>query len=391
MLKNFINKEEVIEIAKELVAIEGHKATKDRESKVAEYIKDLLIKESIDNEIDSIEENRSNVYGKIHGENNDIELMFNGHIDTIPGFNMDYEPFKPFIKDGKLYGRGSVDMKGGLAAMLSALIAIKRSNANLKKTVMFAGVIGEEERSKGTERLLKENIIPKMAIIAEPTELNVSVAHKGMEWIEITFKGRATHGSRPNGGINAIYAASEFNRLIYNEYSEILDNRKFDLLGHGSINVGVVNGGEDPNIVPDKCVIQIDRRWLPSETLESIYEELEGLAKKAVEKIGGKYEIRAMREFTASMINTPHNIDINHKLVKEALKSTEKFTGIKKEPVAFPAWSDAALLSNNSDCEAIILGPGNINQAHANDEFCDIDEIYQAAEIYFDLIEKFCK
>ncbi|MBS4538131.1 M20 family metallopeptidase [Clostridium sp. D2Q-11] len=391
MLKDFITKEEVIQITKDLVSIEGHKDIEVKESKVAQYIQELLKKEKIENDVDIIEENRPNVYGKIQGEDDEIELMFNGHLDTIPGFNMDYEAFEPFIKDGKLYGRGSADMKGGIAAMISALIAMKRSNASLKKTVMFAGVIDEEESSKGTERLIKKGIIPKMAVIGEPTELNISIAHKGMEWIEITFKGRSSHGSRPKEGINAIYAASEFNRLVYEEFSEKLENRTFDLLGHGTVNVGVIRGGDDPNIIPDKCSVRIDRRWLPNETLESVHGELEELAKRAVDKIGGKYEIRALREFTASMINTPHSIDRDHRLVKEALESTEKFTGDKKEPVAFPAWSDAALLSNNGDTEAIILGPGNINQAHANDEFCDTEEIYQAAEIYFDLIEKICK
>ncbi|MBS4535772.1 M20 family metallopeptidase [Clostridium sp. D2Q-14] len=391
MLKDFISKKEIIKIVQDLVSIEGHKDTEIKESKVAEYIHALLDKEDIENEVDIIEKNRPNVYGKLRGNTDDIELMFNGHIDTIPGFDMDYDAFKPFIKDGKLYGRGSADMKGGITAMLAAIVAMKRSGQKLDKTVMFAGVIDEEERSKGTERLIKKGINPKMAVIGEPTELNVSIAHKGMEWIEIMFKGRSTHGSKPKEGINAIYTASEFNRLIYEEFSEILENRKFDLLGNGTVNVGVIDGGDDPNIVPDKCVLKIDRRWLPSETLESVHEELEDLAKRAVARTGGEYEIRALREFTASMINTPHSIDKNHILVKEALKSTEKFTGKKRKPVAFPAWSDAALLSNHGYTEAIILGPGNINQAHANDEFCDIDEIYQAAEIYFDLIEKICK
>ncbi|MBV1757320.1 MAG: M20 family metallopeptidase [Dethiosulfatibacter sp.] len=389
-LIEFISNYEVLKIHKELISIEGHKEVDDKESKVADYIQKLLEKEGIEAELDLIEENRPNVYGYIRGEEEGIELMFNGHTDTIPGFTMDYDAFKPFVKDGKIFGRGSADMKAGLTAALASMIAIKRSGVKLKKTVMFAGVIDEEERSKGTERLIEKGIIPKMVIIGEPTQLEVSIAHKGMEWMEVKFKGRSTHGSRPHEGINAIYMASEFNRLVMEELQPEIESKQFDLVGNGSINVGVINGGNDPNIVPDTCTIQIDRRWLPNETLESIYKEVQDLAQKVIDKFGGSFETREMRELTASMINAPHSIAIEHPLVIEAVKAVEKHTNTKRKPRDFPAWSDAGLLSNHSEAECIILGPGNINQAHANDEFCEIDQVIQGTNIYFDLIQEFC-
>lgn len=317
--------------------------------------------------------------------------MFNGHIDTIPGFTMDYPPFQPFVKDGKIYGRGSADMKGGITAMLSAMTAIKRAGVDLDETVMFAGVIGEEERSKGTEHLLKINIIPKNVVIGEPTDLEVSIAHKGMEWIEVKFNGKSTHGSRPHEGINAIYAASEFCKLVREELQAKVEKQEFPLLGHGTINIGLIKGGDDPNIVPDTCLVQIDRRWLPNQTLDGIHNEIKEVAQKAVNIIGGTFEVRAMREFTASMINAPHSIKEDDELVENLLDITEDVTGKPKKPVAFPAWSDAGLLGNHSDAKCVVLGPGNIVQAHANDEFCDIEQICQATEIYFNLILKMCK
>lgn len=389
-LNNYVKDEEILKIINDLIGIEGHKAIQDRESKVAEYIFQLLNKENIETEIDLIEENRPNVYGFIRGKEEGIQLMFNGHIDTIPGFDMDYAAFKPFIKEGKIYGRGSCDMKAGLAAALASIIALKRSGVKPMKTVMFAGVIGEEERSKGTERLINKGIIPNLVIIGEPTSLKTCVTHKGMEWIELKFVGRSTHGSRPHEGINAIYMASNFCKLIQEELQPKIETNVFDLLGNGTINVGVINGGNDPNIVPDICCIQIDRRWLPNDSLENIYFEIDEIAKRIVSEFGGSYEIRAMREMTASMINAPHSIDVNDPLVKEALISVEKITSIKQFPCAFTAWSDAGILSNHSEAKCIILGPGNINQAHANDEFCDIKEIIDASHIYLDLIIKFC-
>jgi len=388
--KSFIEDKEIIAIAQKLVSIEGHKEYALKESEVALWIKDYLEKEGIENSIDEVEKNRPNVYGQLMGENEGIELMLSGHIDTVLGFNMDYPPFLPFIKDGKLYGRGSADMKGGIAAMLAAMIAVKRSNATLSHGVMFAGVIDEEERSKGTEHLIKKNMNVRMAIIGEPTQLKVCTAHKGMEWMEVTFKGRAAHASKPHEGINAIYTAAEFIKLVKDELQQKIESNSFGLLGNGTINVGVIQGGDEPNIVCDKCSVRIDRRWLPNETLESIHDEVEKIALRAVDVVGGSFKMRAMSEYTASMSNSPHHIEHNHPLVQQAIKSVMEVTGKPQKPCAFPAWSDAALLSKYMKTECIILGPGNINQAHSNDEFCEIDQIIHAAHIYMDIIEKLC-
>ena len=389
-LKDYISEKEIIDLSKKLIKIEGHKATDKRESEVAYFIKNLFDKEKINNDLKKIEFNRPNIYGIIEGESDEIELMFNGHIDTIPGFNMDYEPFEPFIKDNKIHGRGSVDMKGGIAAMLAAMLAIKRSGIKLQKTLFFAGVIGEEERSKGTEQLIKDNIIPNNVIIPEPTQLEVAIAHKGMEWIEVIFKGKSTHGSKPQEGINSIYAASEFCNLVRKELQEKIKKKSYPLVGNPTINIGVIHGGDDPNIVPDRTKVQIDRRWLPNESLKEVHKEVEETAERAIDMIGGQFELRPLRELTASMINAPHSLDKNEKFVKETISVVEKITSESKKAVGFPGWSDAGLLSNHTRAKSIILGPGNIDQAHANNEFCEIDDIIKAAEIYFELAKKMC-
>ncbi len=389
-ITGFISEREIIDIAVSLITAEGHKDVVDRESKVVQYIKNLLENENIIVETKEIETNRCNVYGSIEGDEKEVHLMFNGHTDTIPAFDMNYEPFKPFIENGILYGRGSADMKGGIAAMLGALLAIKRQGIKLRRTVMFAGVIDEEECSKGTEQMIKDQIYADYVVIGEPTSLRVCTAHKGMEWIQVRFKGQSTHGSRPHEGKSAIYMASEFCKLIYEELEPEILKKEFDLLGNGTINVGKISGGNDPNIVPDNCIVQIDRRWLPNETLESVYQEIEKKAILAAKKFGGTYEISAMRDFTASMGNAPHNIDAKNEIVLNALQISADVTGENQPPRDFPAWSDAGLISNHTNAKCIILGPGNITQAHANDEFCAIDEIMKASEIYFQLIKKIC-
>ncbi len=391
-MEQWITKEEVLQLAEKLVSIESHKACDKQESEIAGFIQELLEKEGIATEMEEVEPLRPNIYGFLSGKEDEHFLMFNGHTDTVPGFNMDYPPFKPFIQDGKLYGRGAVDMKGAIAAMLSAIIAVKRKGDVLKKGVVFAGVIDEEQACKGTEQIIRTGKIkPVLAVIGEPTNLETAIAHKGMEWIEVTFNGRATHGSRPKEGINAIYLANEFLNRVKYDLEPLIDKNTYPLLGAGTINPGVIKGGDDPNIVPDRCVVQLDRRWLPNETVKEVYQEIEDLAKSVVRRHGGEYSLRRMDEETAALYNMPHSIDPDHPLVTEALRITEDITNVPREPVAFPGWSDGAQLSNNIDTEAIVLGPGDISQAHANDEFCSTEQIWQATKIYYELIESFCK
>jgi len=386
-----VSEQEILDLVFQIVGTESHKECKQKEEAVARWIVSEFGKEGINSNLDVVVKGRPNAYGVIKGENEDIMLMLSGHTDTVPGFKMNYDPFKPFIKDGKVYGRGSVDMKSALVAMMAAMIAVKRSGIKLSHTVMFAGVIDEEECSKGSEHLIKTNIVPKHVIIGEPTNLDVTIAHKGMEWIEVKFKGVATHGSRPKEGINAIYAAGLFCNMVREELEPSINAKTFPLLGNGSINIGKIKGGDDPNIVPDECIVEIDRRWLPNETLESIHKEVEDLAIKAAKVIGAKVEIRAMRELTSSMINAPYSISGTDEFVENVCGVSQGITGIEKKPKAFPGWSDAGLIGNHTPAKCIIMGPGDIVQAHANDEFCSVEQILQASEIYYQLIIKMCK
>lgn len=385
-LRDFIRDEEIIDIAKALISIESH----EKEGKAAVWVKDYLEREGIEVSLDKLEEERFNVYGEIKGVSDKCGLMFNGHLDTVPGTNMDFDACSPFVMDGRLYGRGACDMKGAIAAMLGAITAVKRANIKLNNGVMFAGVIDEENRSSGTERIVKQNMKADAVVIGEPTELQVAIMHKGLENIEVVFNGKAAHASKGKEGISAVRAASEFIRLIYEELEPRIEANEMDMIGCGSICPSVINGGKTINIVPEKCSVIIDRRWLPNETVKSVFDEIEEMAKKAVEKMGGHYKIINKNDGLSTMGNVSFMIDKDSVLVQEALKTVENELGTPQTPVAFPAWTDAALLSNFGGLDCIILGPGSIEQAHTSNEFCDIDQIIKATHIYMDLIEKMC-
>lgn len=386
-----ISKQEALDFFKDLVAIESHKACDARESNVVDRIHRVFDSEGIFCEEQAVEPKRNNIYAIIKGMDEQLEFMFNGHTDTIPGFDMDIEPFKPQERGENVYGRGTCDMKAGVCAFIMAMCAIKRSGIALDRSVGFAGVIDEEERSKGTEAMLKWHYAPKHVIIGEPTSLEVCIAHKGLEWIEISCHGKSVHGSRPKEGINAIYVASQVIRRIENELAPAIESKTDPLLGCGSICVGVIAGGDDPNIVPAWTKFQIDRRYLPGETLENIYAEIERITSETAKAYDTLIEVRGLDELTASMKNLPYSLNPNDPYVEAVQSVSGKIRGKAVKPQAFPAWSDAGLLSNYSDAKCIVLGPGSIDKAHSADEFCPISEYYQACEIYYDLILKICK
>lgn len=385
-IKKFITDEEIVSIAENLISIDSH----EKEGKVALWINEYLEKEGIYSTIDEVEEDRLNIYSRIKGSSDINGLMFNGHLDTVSGDTMKFDPYKPFIKDGKLYGRGSCDMKGGIASMLAAIVAVKRSGAKLSKGVIFTGVIDEESRSKGAEALLKKNIKAEAVVIGESSDLDVSIMHNGAETMDVIFYGKPAHSSKPKAGISAIRIATEFLRLLYEELEPNIEKRQNALVGSSAICPAIISGGKRVNIVPDECIVTVDRRWLPTETLESIYQEIENIAQIAVDKFGGNFEIKRKKEVMATLGNLAYMIDENRPLVVEALKAVEKVTGVKPKTVGFPAWTDAALLSHYGGMDCINLGPGKIDQPHTNNEHCEIDQLIKATHIYIELIKSMC-
>ncbi len=389
---SLVTKEELLEIASDLIGIESHRFAEGEERNAALYIQRFLEKEGIPNELAEVVDRRCNVYGYLPGEEENNFLMFNGHIDTVPPFDMSIAPFDPVIAGDRLYGRGAADMKSAVAAMLAAVTALKRGGFVLRKGLVIAGVIDEEKSCKGTEYIVRHGPLPKMAVIGEPTDLYVNIAQKGMEWLEVSFMGKAAHGSRPKEGINAIYLAMEFIRFLREELEPALEKRVHPLVGAPTLNVGVIHGGDDPNIVADKCVVRIDRRWTPDETIDSITAEVEELAIKATKgNTHGAYRLRGMREHTAALLNKPFIIEEEHPLVQSASRAISRVTGEERGVRGFPAWSDAGQLSNERGVDCIVLGPGSLEKAHSNDEYVPVEEVVHAYQIYFNLAMEICE
>jgi len=327
---------------------------------------------------------RPNLLASLRGERPGRHLLFCGHTDTVaPNQLTTMNPFAAEIRDGRMYGRGTVDMKGALAAMAGAMAALKQMRAVRCGGVSLAAVIDEEMESLGAEALIHSGVAADGAIVGEPTQNLVAIGHKGLEWLEAGFSGKATHGGTAEQGVNAINAAATFIGLIQEQLQPRLVERRHPMLGAPSLNIGTIRGGDQPSTVAAQCIVQIDRRWIPSESVESVLDELQHLLALVRQRMPGlQTALRRVPGGMATMIHGPVEIAPDHPLVSAAQAARREVYGQSGPLVAFPAWTDASLLSREGKIPCIVCGPGDLSLAHSAEESIRLAEVLEAAEIY---------
>ncbi len=231
-------------------------------------------------------EGRPNLVARVAGPEPGPHLLLCGHTDTVPpNAGVGAPEIETCEAGGVLNGRGSVDMKGAVAAMAATLVRLRARLA--RGTVSLAAVADEEMRSLGTEALIRSGFRADAAIVGEPTECRVAIGHKGLEWLNVDFEGKTTHGGTPKAGINAIAAAARFAELVATELVPALEARTDPVLGPPMINLGTIHGGDQPSTVAGHCRIQLDRRWVTTETVEQVFEDLERLLARVREAFSG--------------------------------------------------------------------------------------------------------
>jgi acetylornithine deacetylase/succinyl-diaminopimelate desuccinylase len=278
-LWQYIDKSYVLDITRSLIEIPSFKGLLRQETAVAEYLNKIFLENDIHSELIEVENGRCNIIAKLQGDSNGKNLLLNGHLDTVPPYDM-VNPFKTQIIGNNLYGRGAVDMKGSVAGMVSAMIAIKKMNLNFSGTITFSGVIDEEEKSLGTIYFIENDLNEyDGAIVGEPTDLKLCIAHRGLRWIEIAIIGKTVHGGSQAEGLNAISLAGEFIPFIEKRMKEYILQSEHEIIGRGSFNIGTIGGGTQPSTVAGNCIIRFDRRWLPTENLQIILNQVESVVK----------------------------------------------------------------------------------------------------------------
>jgi len=324
--------------------------------------------------------NRPNVVARI-GPNDAPALMPNGHLDVVGVEGMVHEPFGAALRHGRIYGRGSGDMKAGVASMCAAAAA--GACARSERQILVTAVVDEEYESLGTRALLSAGVRAEAAIITEPTRLAICPAHRGFVWMDVAFKGRAAHGSRYDIGVDAITHAG----LVLAELDKLEQTReagpRHPLLGRGSLHASTISGGVGLSTYPEECRLAIERRTLPGESAEKAMKEITD-AWAAVRASHLRLDARV----TLTTAQLPSDVAVDSLIVERLSKALQR----EKVPLrieGLSAWTDAALL-NEAGVPTICFGPGDIALAHAAEEFVQVEEIEVATQVLTTVVREWC-
>jgi acetylornithine deacetylase/succinyl-diaminopimelate desuccinylase-like protein len=290
-------------------------------------------------------------------------ILLAPHLDTV---NVAQEKqFQPVRRAGRIYGRGACDTKGSVAAFVSAICDLAKARARPRETeIVFVGLVDEEQAQAGSRAFARSGFKADLAIVGEPTRCEVVTAHKGSVFVEIETRGLAAHGATPQCGRNAVLAMARVVEFLETDYRRRLLRRKHPVLGHGTVNVGSICGGSQPNIVPDRCGIGVDRRTLPGETERSVCREIAALLRAR------KLEAKVSSARLAPCL--PLETDVELPLVRQFLRSAGQ-----SRPLGVHYFCDAAVLAAGG-IPSVVFGPGDIAQAHTADEWLSLAQLDQA-------------
>ena len=328
------------------------------EGRVAAFLAEAAARAGLGVEFQKVgrgSEGRSNLLVKLTPAGKPCSrILLAPHLDTVPG--MSEEQYNPKVKGGRIYGRGACDTKGSVAAMFEALCRVAGSGSRPAETeIVFAGLADEEHLQVGSRGLAGSGFKAALAIVGEPTRLKVVTAHKGSLWLGLETRGVAAHGSRPELGRNAVHEMARAVCVLEEEYAGELLKRRHPVLGHATVNVGVMAGGTQPNIVPDVCRASVDRRLLPGENLETVTKELTALFRRR--------KLRVQIKNQKSAPGLPMETDARLPLVREFLHAVGQ-----RKTVGVDYYCDASVLAK-AGIPSVVFGPGDVAQAHTADEW----------------------
>ena len=330
---------------------------------------------------------RDNVIARFDSPGSDLTILMDAHQDTVPIEGMTIPPFEPVVADGRITGRGACDVKGGMAAMLFAFRRLVQERPANSANVVMSCTCDEESTAIGIDALVRywQNeagpskllaTAPDVAVIAEPTLLDVVVAHRGVTRFKLRTRGRACHSSDPSQGISAIYRMARVATAL-EEYADRLtqDVKPHPLCGGATLSVGRISGGTSVNIVPDECVIEIDRRVIPGEDHKRVVVEIQNFLASRVD-----FDL----EFDPPFIESPALVDDNNADLAAAILSIAEQVDQPRQAVGV-AYGTHASRTCALGIPSVVFGPGSIDQAHTKDEFLEIDQLEKATEVYYRL------
>lgn len=349
------------------------------EEEIAAFVADWCRARSLDVWIVDAE-GRPSVVAVARGSGGGRSLILNGHLDTV-GVDGMTEPFRPKVEDGKMSGRGAIDMKASVAAMMATLERAR--SMPLRGDVIMTAVADEEAFSVGTTAVLDSGVTADAAIVTEPTNGNIVVAHKGFVWADVIVQGRTAHGSRPAEELDAITKMGAFLQGIEKLQAELEKRTGDPLLGPGSVHASVIRGGREMSSYPAACHLGLERRTVPGETALDVTGELEEIAERCR---------RIDPDFKASIDLTferrPFSIEADHGFVQLVKKVAARTSGLEPRIYGESGWMDAALLSERS-IPTVIYGPTG-GDPHGDGEWVDVASIDVCADVLTNVVQAYC-
>ncbi len=353
--------------------------TPDGEIAAASVVERFLHAHGIATRRQTVDQFGVNLIAEIPATGQEPGLLFNGHLDVVPPTaGMPYPPFAGTVVQEVMWGRGTVDMKGGLAAMAVALAALQTSGQPLRRPLLLAAVASEEKGNRGTHTLVQAGVRARWAVVGEATALDVIIAHKGVERYQVIVEGNAAHESTPERGTNAIILAAHLIAALDEELFRQPGGPTHPLLGQATYNIGTIQGGTSRNTVPDRCAFQMAKRWLPGDSPEAIRTEIDAVVTRT--QPSGHVVIRREPEFE-EIPHPPLEVPPDHPLVIALGAAVTRVTGRPPALLGMAGFTDAALLAG-AGIPAVICGPGNMALAHTDVESIALAEVAQAARVY---------
>ncbi len=353
-------------------------ANRDRaEEQMAEYLTDHLTRMGMTVERQEVFPGRGNLIAHWSGQGRGKSLMLEAHMDTVPIEGMTIEPLAARIRDGKMFGRGSCDTKGAMAAFLTALALAKESDQLPADKLYFVATISEETGCQGAAALMEHGFRADAAIVGEPTRCQLVTAHKAPLWLELETLGRSCHASVPHRGVNAIEVMTRVVRFVHGPWTEYIQRNRHPLLAPSTSVVTMIEGGASLNIVPSRCQAHIDGRFIPGQAPDIIVAEFKRML---TDHLGSPdlFTITGVRKY--SPLDCPPDAPLPTRLLQVCRQANRQ-----DAPRGVDYFADTGPFSE-AGIESVLFGPGDVAQAHTADEFLDLEQLYQATAIILALL-----
>lgn len=351
------------------------------EKEIGTFIHDVLSDLSVPCEIETLAPGRVNVTAKLKGVGAGPSLMLNAHTDTVGVEGME-EPFSGRIDGNRLFGRGSYDMKGSIAAILTVAKALKENDIQLKGDLILSFVADEEYESIGAQALVK-NLSADASIVTEPTNLNLCLAHRGFGVFKITTEGKTAHGGRHEHGIDANLLMGNVLSELNSIASRLPNETTHPLCGEASLHVPLISGGRSLFIYSNSCTIYAERRTIPGETKEEVIAEFQDI----IDKLSSQNpDFRATLE--TDIWRSPYEVDASSSIVAATKKSASSILGKNPAIIGHTWWEDSAIFAE-AGIETVIFGPSG-GGIHEDVEWVELDSVHRLAEILYRTAINFC-